>query len=66
MVASELSVYSIRGLLCADVLADLLQFEPHRGYGITAGPEDARPVKLRSFAAQPRDGNRALFPSETQ
>ena len=36
---SELSVCSIRFLLFADVLADLLQFKSDCGYGITAGPE---------------------------
>src|SRR5215469_18046234 len=36
--ASELSV-TIRGILLADVLAHLLQFEPHRGHRVAASPE---------------------------
>ena len=39
MNSSELSVGSIRVFLFADVLADLLQFEPNGGHRITAGPE---------------------------
>src|SRR5215472_16956594 len=36
---SELSNCSIRGLLFADVLAHLFQFEPDGRYCVTAGPE---------------------------
>ena len=39
MLVSELSGYSIRGLLLADVCSDLFQFEPDGRYGVTAGPE---------------------------
>jgi hypothetical protein len=37
--SSELPACAIRALLLADVLADLLQFESHRGNGIASGPE---------------------------
>ena len=37
--SSKLSVCSIRALLLADVLADLLKFEPYRGNGIASRPE---------------------------
>src|SRR5881296_1275010 len=57
---SELSVLSIRGLLLADVLADLLQFEADRGDSVTAGPEMfAREIPL--LAAQPGNGD-CTFP----
>jgi len=39
IVASELLSCSIRRILLADVLTDLLQFESDRGNGIAAGPE---------------------------
>ena len=39
LVDSELSAYSIRRFLLADVGADLPQFEPDGRYRITAGPE---------------------------
>jgi hypothetical protein len=49
----------IRALLLADVLADLLQFKPDRGNGITAGPELlAREISI--LAAQPGNRDRAL------
>jgi hypothetical protein len=35
---SELSA-TIRDILLADVLAHLLQFKPHRGHRVAAGPE---------------------------
>jgi hypothetical protein len=55
LIGSELPGCSIRRILLADVLADLLQFEPDRGDGIAPGPEMfAREVPF--FAAQP--GNR--------
>src|SRR5206468_2370756 len=57
---SELSVLSIRGLLLADVLADLLQFEADRGDSVTAGPDMfAREIPL--LAAQPGNGD-CTFP----
>ena len=57
MVAAELSVCSIRGLLCADVLADLLQFESDSGYGVTASPEMlAGKVSFFAVQASNRDG----------
>src|SRR5215469_15001423 len=56
--ASELSA-TIRGILLADVLAHLLQFEPDRGDRVAASPEVfAREVPLLS--GKPCDGNRAL------
>src|SRR5437899_1612491 len=57
--ASELSAGSIRVLLFADVLADLLQFKPDRGDGIATGPEMlAREIPL--LAAQPGNSDSAL------
>ena len=38
-MGSKLSTCSIRFFLFADVLADLLQFEPDGGHGVTTGPE---------------------------
>jgi hypothetical protein len=56
---SELPTRSIRVLLLADVLADLLQFKPDRGDGVATSPEMlARKISL--FAAQPGNGDRAL------
>jgi hypothetical protein len=37
--SSKLCICSIRAFLLADVLADLLQFEPDGRYGVTASPE---------------------------
>src|SRR6202042_1957201 len=55
----KLSAVAIRDLLLADVLADLLQFEPDRRNGIPARPEMlAREIPL--LAIQPRNGNRTL------
>jgi hypothetical protein len=52
---SKLAAGSIRMLLFADVLADLLKFKPNRGNGIAAGPEMlAREIPL--LAAQPGNG----------
>ena len=56
---SELPTRSIRVLLLADVLADLLQFKPDRGDGVAAGPEMlARKIPL--LAAQPGNGYSAV------
>jgi len=56
---SKLPAASIRFFLFADVLANLLQLEPDRGYGVTAGPEMlAREIPL--FAAQSGYRYRAL------
>ena len=56
---SELPTCSIRVVLLADVLADLLQFKADRGDGVATGPEMlARKIPL--FAAQPGNGDRAL------
>src|SRR5215471_8306905 len=61
--ASELSA-TIRGILLADVLAHLLQFEPDRGHRVAASPEvSAREVPFLS--GKPCDGNRALPFQET-
>ncbi len=44
---SKLSAGSIRFFLFADVLANLLELEPDRGYGVTTGPEMlAREISL--------------------
>ena len=57
--SSELPVCSIRVLLLADVLANLLQFKPDRRNRIAPGPEMlAREIPL--FTAQPGNGNRTL------
>jgi hypothetical protein len=54
---SELPAGTIRGFLFADVLADLLQFEPARGHRITAGPAVfAGEVSLLSAHTHNRDG----------
>jgi len=45
--ASEWSV-TIRGILLADVLTHLLQFEPYRGLGV-AGAQKGSPEKFLSF-----------------
>ena len=50
---SKLSAVAIRAILLADVLADLLQFEPDGRYGVNAS-QKCSPVKLRSFTAQAR------------
>jgi hypothetical protein len=56
---SELAACSIRILLLADVLADLLQFKSDGGDGVATSPEMlARKIPL--FAAQPGNGDRAL------
>ena len=58
LVDSELPG-TIRGILLADVCADLLQFEPDGRYTVAAGPEMlAREVSL--FTGQTRDCDRAL------
>ena len=58
LVDSELPG-TIRGILLADVCADLLQFEPDGRYSVAAGPEMlAREVSL--FTEQARDCDRAL------
>ena len=59
-LTSEASVVAIRGLLLADVLTDLLQFEPDRRYGVTSSPEMLA-VKLRSLRLR-RAMAIALFP----
>ena len=56
---SELSVCSIRVLLFADGLADLLQFEPDCGHGIAAGPGMLAP-EVPFLAAPPGDRNSTL------
>src|SRR4051812_44279016 len=54
---SELPACSIRGLLFADVLADLLQFEANCGHGVATGPEMlAGEVPLLPAQAGYRDG----------
>ena len=56
---SKLSAASIRFFLFADVLANLLQLEPDRGHGVTAGPQVfSREVSL--LAAQSGYGDGAL------
>src|ERR1700674_365987 len=60
LVGSELSAGTIRGILLADVCADLLQFEPDGRYSVTAGPEMlAGEVSL--FTGQAGDGD-GTFP----
>ena len=56
----EFSAGSIRALLFADVLADLLQFETHGGDGVP-GARKGSPVKFRSFPHN-RATAIALFP----
>ena len=56
---AELSAVAIRGLLLADVLANLLQFEPDRGNGIASSPE-MRTREIPFLAAQPGNRNGAL------
>src|SRR5204862_8030822 len=47
----EAAAVTIRGLLFADVFADLLQLETHRGHRVSTGPEVlAREIPL--FATQ--------------
>jgi hypothetical protein len=54
---SELSACSIRHILLADVVADLLQFEPDGGYGVTASPEMlAGEVSFLAVHSSNRDG----------
>src|SRR5271157_4370574 len=56
---SKRSAGSIRFFLFADVLADLLQLEPDRGYGVSTSPEMlAREVSL--FATPSGYSDRAL------
>src|SRR5207249_9213690 len=55
------SVCSIRCLLFADVWADLLQFEPDRGDGITPSPQVlAREVPLSATHSSHRNGTLPL------
>ena len=56
----EFSAGSIRALLFADVLADLLQFKTHGGDGVP-GARKGSPVKFRSFPHN-RATAIALFP----
>jgi hypothetical protein len=56
---SKLSAGSIRFFLFADVWADLLQLEPDRGHGVTAGPE-MLPREVSLLAAQSGYGDSAL------
>jgi len=56
---SELPACSIRVVLFADVLADLLQFKPDRGDGVAAGPEMLT-RKIPLLATQPGNGDSAL------
>src|SRR6516165_5735802 len=58
-LTSEASVVAIRGLLLADVLTDLVQFEPDRRYGVTSSPEMLA-GKVAFLAAQASSGNRTL------
>jgi hypothetical protein len=58
-LTSEASVVAIRGLLLADVLKDLLQFEPDRRYGVTSSPEMLA-GKIAFLAAQASYGDRTL------
>jgi hypothetical protein len=37
--SSEWPAVAIRAILLADILADLLQFEPHSRYRVTSSPE---------------------------
>ena len=61
MVTAELPAVPIRGILLADVGADLFQLEPNGGDGVTAGPE-MLPCEVSFFALQAsnRDGTLSL------
>jgi hypothetical protein len=59
----ELSV-TIRGILLADVLADLLQLEPYRGHSVAACPE-VFSGEIPLLAGKPGNGNRTLAFQET-
>ena len=56
---SKLSVCSIPFFLFADVLADLLQFKPDPGHGVTAGLEMLA-AEISLFAAPSGYGDGAL------
>ena len=58
-MGSKLSAAPIRFFLFADVLADLLQFEPDRGHGVTTDPE-MFPGEVSLLAAQAGYGDGAL------
>ena len=58
-MVSKLSTGSIRFFLFADVLANLLQLEPNRGYGVTTGPQ-MLPREVPLLAAQSGYGDGAL------
>jgi hypothetical protein len=59
MVTSELAGVPIRGILLADVGADLLQLDLDGRYGITTGPE-VLPGKVSFFALQASNRDGAL------
>src|SRR5215468_2892306 len=53
----EAAAVTIRGLLLADVFADLLQLEAHGGHGVPAGPKVlAREIPLLATQAGHRYG----------
>src|SRR5436309_12824653 len=53
----ETAAVTIRGLLFADVFADLLQLETHRGHRVSTGPEVlAREIPLLATQAGHRYG----------
>jgi hypothetical protein len=59
LVGSELGACSIRYILVADVLADLVEFESDSRYRVAARPEMLA-YEVPLLSAQPGDGNRAL------
>ena len=60
-MGSKLSTGSIRFFLFADVFADLLQLEPHRGHGVATGPEMlSREVSLLTAQSGYGDGTLRL------
>ena len=59
-VTSELPTCSIRSILLADVVADLLQFEADSGYGVAASPEMLAACEVSFLAVQPGECDGAL------
>ena len=59
LLHSELCAEAIRLVLFADVGADLLQFEPDGGHGVTAGPE-VLACEVSFFTAQTGDCDSTL------
>src|SRR5437763_16630002 len=61
----EAAAVTIRGLLFADVFADLLQLETHRGHRVSTGPEVlAREIPLFATQAGHRYGALPFWKSD--